>query len=241
MKFSFFKKSVSKPGTVSFGSGYFQCPLRDVPYVFVDTELTGLDEKRDSILSIGAVKMNRARIELGNQFYSLVKPTSPMGHAAIAVHEITPSEVSQEKEIQTVLPEFLKFCGDDVIVGHFTAIDLDFINRETKRWLGSLLTNPALDTFILYQWLWRRWSSENFFGHLPLKPDLFEMAKAFDIPIGGAHNALMDAFLTAQVFQRLLPWLERSGVHTLADIVTIGDPYKGGEDRFRAPTLISNF
>jgi DNA polymerase III subunit epsilon len=241
MKFGFFKKSAPKTGTAFYGSVYLQYPLREVPFVFVDTELTGLDEKRDSILSIGALKMNRARIELGNQFYCLVKPTSPMNHDAIAVHEITPSEVSQVDNIQTVLPEFLEFCGNDVIVGHFTAIDLDFINREMKRWFKSLVSNPALDTFILYQWLWRRWSSETFFANLPPKPDLFEMAKAFDIPIGGAHNALMDAFLTAQVFQRLLPWLEKSGVHTLADIVTIGDPYKGGEDRFRAPGQISNF
>jgi len=215
-------------------------PVREVPYVFVDTELTGLDEKRDSILSIGALKMNRARIELGNHFYSLVKPLSPMGHAAIVIHEITPSEVSQEKDIQTVLPEFLKFCGNDVIVGHFTAIDLGFINRETKRWFESIVSNPALDTFFIYQWLWRRWSSEPFFAHLPPKPDLFEMAKSLDISIGSAHNALMDAFVTAQVFQRLLPWLEKSGVHTLADILAFGDPYQGGEDRFRAPAEISN-
>ena len=50
--------------------------LKQVSYVFIDTELTGLNERTDSIISIGALKMTEGRIELGNTFYSLVKPNT---------------------------------------------------------------------------------------------------------------------------------------------------------------------
>ena len=43
-------------------------PLAQVPFVVLDTELTGLDAKRDSVVSVGAVKMAGTRIELGRSF-----------------------------------------------------------------------------------------------------------------------------------------------------------------------------
>jgi hypothetical protein len=66
------------------------------------------------------------------------------------------------------------------------------------------------------------------------------MAASFDISSNGAHNAVMDAFITAQIFQRFIPWLERSGVMTLGDLLRIGNPEKGGEDRFSLPAQINN-
>ena len=50
----------------------------ECPYVVVDTELTGLDEKKDSIVSIGAVRMTGGRIELGDMFYRLVSPRTQL-------------------------------------------------------------------------------------------------------------------------------------------------------------------
>lgn len=51
-----------------------QKSIKELNYVVVDTELTGLNERRDSIISIGAIKMHGGRIDMGNTFYKLVKP-----------------------------------------------------------------------------------------------------------------------------------------------------------------------
>jgi DNA polymerase-3 subunit epsilon len=215
-------------------------PLKKVTYAFIDTELTGLNEKTDSIISIGALKMIEGRLELGNSFYSLVNPKTRIGDESIFIHTITPSEVKGARAIEDVLEEFLQFCGHDVLVGHCVSIDLMFINKELKRSLGFTLTNPILDTFTLYSWLWGKWASEPGFSLSPEHLDLYEMAKGFGIPSNGAHNAVMDAFITAQIFQRFLPWLEKSGVDRLEDLLKVGNPFEGGDHRFSRPAQINN-
>ncbi|MBI5603896.1 MAG: 3'-5' exonuclease [Deltaproteobacteria bacterium] len=215
-------------------------PLKQVSYVFIDTELTGLNERTDSIISIGAIKMVEGRIELGDSFYSLVNPKSKIGSQSIFIHTITPSEVKKERGFQAVLNEFLHFCGPNVLIGHCVAIDLGFINKEMKENLGSALPNPTLDTFVLYHWLWRKWPSEPVFSLPPHQVDLYRIAASFGISSTGAHQALMDAFITAQVFQRLIPWLERSGINDLEDLLRVGNPFGGGENRLSLPAQINN-
>jgi DNA polymerase III subunit epsilon len=216
--------------------------LDDISYVFIDTELTGFNERTDSIISIGAVKMVAGRIEIGNTFYSLVKPKSKskMNGKSILIHTITPTEVSGEKDIPAVLSEFLEFCGQEVLIGHYVSIDLGFINKVMKQTLGFPLANPILDTFTLYSWLWERWSSESQFSLHPQRVDLYEIAKSFGIPFTGAHNAVMDAFITAQVFQHFLPWLKKSGINNLENLLKVGNPFKGGEHRIGFPAQINN-
>src|SRR5512139_2725056 len=87
-------------------------PLARVPFAVVDTELTGLDEKRDSVVSVGAVKMSGSRIELGRSFYQLVSPRAGFTHASVVVHGITPDDVAQQPPIDAVGAELLSFCGD---------------------------------------------------------------------------------------------------------------------------------
>jgi DNA polymerase-3 subunit epsilon len=215
-------------------------PLRDVRYVVVDTELTGLDEKTDSIVSIGAVRMNGASIDIGNAFYRLVSPRTALSASSVVIHEITPSDVEAKPLIDTVLTEFLQFCGDAVFVGHFISIDLGFLNREMKRVRGGAIPNPVLDTFSVYEWLRKR----NRAGSCPATSSggyrLQDIVKCFDIPVNGAHNAVMDAFTTAQLLQRFFPLLAEAGAEDIGDLLRIGTPFEGG-DRFRLTNEFSNF
>src|SRR5512141_25937 len=92
-------------------------PIIGVPYVVVDTELTGLDETKDSIVSIGAVRMTGGSIHVGETFYRLVSPRTELSAGSVVIHEITPSDVMMKPGIDTVLAEFLQVCGDAVLVG----------------------------------------------------------------------------------------------------------------------------
>jgi DNA polymerase-3 subunit epsilon len=215
-------------------------PLTEVRYVVVDTELTGLDEKKDSIVSVGAVRMHGGNIGLGDTFYRLVSPRTELSAQSVVIHEIMPSDVVEKPDIDAVLREFLNFCGNDVLVGHFISIDLDFINREMKRIYGEEIRNPVLDTFSIYEWLRNRQKSRDCLATPLAGYRLYDIVKCFGITVNGAHNALMDAFTTAQLFQRVLPLLIEAGAKDIGDLLEIGIPFKGG-DRFRLSGEFSNF
>ncbi len=214
--------------------------INDVRYVVVDTELTGLDEKKDSIVSIGAVRMQGGSIALGDTFYRLVSPRTELTAASVVIHEITPSEVVASPAIDAVLGEFLEFCGDAVLVGHFIAIDLAFLNREMKRLQGGAVGNPAVDTFSIYEWLRKRHHARDCFANPLTGYRLHDIVKCFGINGNGAHNAMKDAFMTAQLFQRFIPLLHEAGAHDIGDLIKLGKPFEGG-DRFALTGEFSNF
>ena len=85
--------------------------------------------------------------------------------------------------------------------------------------------NHALDTYKLYHWLMRRESSG--WTHSSEEVKLYEVAAHLGIAAPGDRNAVNDAFVTAQVFQRLLPLLISEGVKTVGELLRIGDPDKG--------------
>jgi DNA polymerase-3 subunit epsilon len=194
-------------------------------YVVVDTELTGLSPQKDSIVSLGAVKMVGSRIDVGNYYYRVVEPKTRLTGQSVIIHSITPTEAAECPAIEVLLPEFLGFCGDSVLVGHFVSIDLKFINREMGNLYGAQLKNRVLDTLKIYHWIKSR--EEQFCAyHCGDAEDtsLTALAKKYGIPVSGAHNALSDAFVTAQLFQRFIPMAIKLGIRTLDDLIRIGRP-----------------
>lgn len=200
-------------------------PLNQAPYVIFDTELTGLKPKKDSIVSIGAVKMEGNRINLGDTYYRLVEPRTKLTGSSVVIHGITPTEVSTWPSIDRLLPEFLDYCGSAIAVGHVVSIDLTFLNHDMKRIYGAPFPNPAVDTYALYRWL--RKKEEQVCSYYDAVADissLYALAEKYGISVNGAHNALSDAFVTAQLFQRFLSMLPQYGIATVGDLIRIGRP-----------------
>lgn len=195
-------------------------PLDRADYVVFDSELTGLQPKKDSIVSLGALRMKGGRISFGDCFYRVVEPRTKLTGKSVVIHGITPSEATECPSIGVLLPEFLDFCGNRVLVGHFISIDIDFINVEMKRLYGFGMQNPAVDTARLYNWMRRKEEAVcAYHGGLSEDIDLFSVAKRYDVPVGKAHNALDDAFVTAQLFQRFITALPQAGVKTVKDLL----------------------
>lgn len=184
-------------------------------YVVFDTELTGLDRKQDTLVSIGALRMQGRRILLGETFYTLVNPQRTLTSDNVKIHQILPSELVDQPLVETALQQFLTFIGDDILVGHFVHIDIAMIERA----LGRKLPNRQIDTARYYDWLER--NRRQFLGASdtgPIPTVLFDIAAKFDIPLPGAHNALIDAYLTAQIWQRLLIDLPDFGLSKVKDL-----------------------
>ena len=210
-------------------------------YVVVDTELTGLNRKKDSIVSVGAVRMTGGRIDLRDTFYRLVNPETAITAESVIIHEITPADVMQKPDISSVISEFLDFCDDAIIVGFCVAIDMEFLNREAKRVLGHTIPNPVLDIFPIFEWVRNNKTARG--GEeikLPLHYKLYDIAKYYGVEVNGAHNAIIDAFITAQIFQRIIPVLIESGITSIGELLKLSEKYRGG-DRNRIALGISNF
>lgn len=203
-------------------------PLSAGTYVVLDTELTGLDAQSDSIISIGALRMTGGVIHFDSAFHRLVTPRTHLKPASVVVHGITPSDTEGLPEIDAVLPEFLAYCGEAVLVGHMVSIDIRHLNREMMRVLGRPMTNHVVDTFALFSLLRRDEDRRCAFAAAPGSGnDLFSIARRYNIAVTKAHDALGDAFITAQIFQRFLAVLPARGVTTVGDLLRKGAPEGG--------------
>jgi len=202
-----------------------KCGISETDFVAFDTELTGLDFKQDSIISLGAVKLRGATILPGKTFYRLVKPECELKHKSVVVHELTHTDLECAEDLLEVLGDFVTFIGDAVLIGHFVHIDLNFVNKPLQEEFGVSLQNPALDTSTLHDWLYD--NDSQFARHykgMTMKSDLFSMAKKYSVDGGKSHNAFSDAYITAQLFQRFVPFLPGCGIKTLKELLKVARP-----------------
>ena len=199
--------------------------INEVDFVAFDTELTGLNFKQDSIISIGAVKLHGTTILPSKTFYRLVKPECELKHKSVVVHELTDSDLECADDRLDVIADFIDFVGDSVLMGHFVHIDLNFVNKPLQEKFGVSLNNSALDTSTLHDWLYDNDSrfARHYHG-MTMKSDLFSMAKKYGVDGGKSHNAFSDAYITAQLFQRFAPFLPGCGVKTLKELLKVARP-----------------
>ena len=199
--------------------------IKETEFVAFDTELTGLDFKQDSIISIGAVRLKGSTILPAKTFYRLVKPQCELKHKSVVVHELTHTDLECAEDLLEVIGDFVKFLGDAVLIGHFVHIDLNFVNKPLQQVFNASLKNPALDTATLHDWLYD--NDSRFAKHyqgMTLKSDLFSMAKKYGVEGGKSHNSFSDAYITAQLFQRFVHFLPGCGIKKLKELLKIARP-----------------
>lgn len=199
-------------------------PVQEIKATVLSTELTGSDRNWDAIVSIGAVKLTGGNVEVGHTFYESVNPNRQKKRRYDMIKRIADAEIVEKDGIDSLLFDFLNFCHGDILIGHYMSLDLSIINRELNRIQSPSLENPSLDTLSLVHW-WRSHVS----GHdgelfSPSGFQLVDVAKELGVYIQGVTNALKNAFLTAQVFQRLSPRLQVLGIRTLGDLLQVGHP-----------------
>lgn len=215
--------------------------VEQTDFVVFDLETGGLDPTRDDILSIGAVRMRGARIEAGTAFSTLVRPAAGRVSAqSVRVHQLTPARLADEPPVTRALPEFFEFCSGAVLAGWHVELDLAFL----RAWAGRLGLKPgpmrSLDVLGLYLGL-RGGRASHLLEDLPLKDaTLYTVARALGITPRGAHDALGDAYLTAQVLQRFLSILRASRQgepFTLDAALRMADPRRSQATRAAQPAF----
>jgi DNA polymerase-3 subunit epsilon len=200
---------------------YKGASIGETDFAVVDTELTGLSELKDTIISIGSLKMKGKSIKMGEVFYRTVKPESFIKKDSIMVHEITPAELESCPDIVPILREYLAFVKDLIIVGHCISIDITFLKKAIHKHLNQIYDPIAIDVFAVYNWLIQKdLLPEEFIYNKSLR----DIAYSLDIEAKQLHDSLSDAFVTAQVFQRLITLLGEIKIYTVDDLLNIGNP-----------------
>ncbi len=194
--------------------------IADTDFVVIDTELTGLNEFRDNIIAIGAIKMKGKAIKMGEIFYRTVSPyTTKFRKESIMIHEITPSELQACPSIEPILREFLSFTKNSIFVGHCLDIDLSFLKREIRKTLNASFDPFGIDTLLIYKWLIKRGVLPESFAQ---KNSLEDVASSLNVEAKELHDALSDAFITSQIFQKLLSYLTELKIYKIGELLSIG-------------------
>ena len=112
-----------------------------------------------------------------------------------------------------------------ILVGHFFSLDLGFLGREAPAVKAADLRHRAVDTVRIHSWVeQQRHRHAGGYAVPEHTLNLVALALSHGIRVGGAHNALTDAFITAQLLQRQLRALPALGVRTLGDLLRVGKP-----------------
>lgn len=208
-------------------------PVDTYEFVVLDTELTGLDPRRDEIVSIGAFRIRNLQISAGRNFFSYIRPTRELPKDSTLIHKITPEQVKEAPMPEEVWPAFVEFCGRSLIVGHFVTLDMTFINKALRKYMGGGLRNPCVDSMKLaaafndYN-VRTRFRPAN--RHQTL--NLTGLARQFGLPIFEQHDSLEDALETAYLFVFLVKQLREAGCVTLKDLYIAGRRGKTGQEAF---------
>jgi len=197
-------------------------PIAAYDFVVFDTELTGLDERRDEILAIGAVRIRELKIVAADTFHTYVRPEGSAVNQQTLIHRITPQQLAGAPSLATVLPDFVDYCGTALLVGHSVGIDVGFVNRAAKLLFDAELRNPCLDTLRLAQVYTEKCWQHYFDRYRHLLYDLESLSRRYGLPEFGRHDALQDALQTAYLFLFLVRQLERYGLVTLKDLFGAG-------------------
>ncbi len=175
-------------------------------YVVFDIETTGLSKEKETITEIGAVKVEQGQIV--DRFSTFVNPQRPISKEITDLTGITDDMVENAPTIAEVLPQFLAFCKDTVLVAHNANFDMGFIRVAAERASMEELEHTVVDTLELSR---------------ALLPDLTKhklniVCERLGVVLDGHHRAVNDAEATAEIFLKFLDMLAEKDVKTLDEI-----------------------
>jgi len=167
--------------------------LIDIPdkYVVIDIETTGFDPIYDEIIEIGAIK-----IENGNEkefFNTLIKPEYKIDEFITELTGISNEMVKDAPKIEQVLPNFMNFIGNNIILGHNVNFDINFIYDKMIQEDMRPISNDFVDTLRLSRRLLPELNHHR----------LSDLAEHYKIDTYGSHRSLKDTRITVEVYNNL--------------------------------------
>ncbi len=182
--------------------------LNDECVVF-DLETTGLKKETDKIIEIGAVKVKDG--EVVDKFSAFINPGIKLSDKIVKLTGITDDMLKDASPEEEVVPEFLSFCGDAVLIGHNVGFDIGFIRRFATS-VGTEVNNTVVDTLGLARTL---------YGDLK-NHKLDTVCDHLGVSLLNHHRAVDDAKATADIFLLMAKELEEKGIKDVNEINVFG-------------------
>ena len=192
-----------------------ETPWRDARYAVVDLETTGLDPRRDEIVSFASFPIEAGRVVVGEPRTGVVRPLRMPTAETIRIHGLRPVDLADAPLLEEALDAILESLTGRVLVAHVAWVERGFLKAALKP-SGLRLREPALDTAILTRHV------------VPPErlPDdgavaLSDAAHELGLPAHSPHTAEGDALTTAQLFLALATRLDRIESQTVGSLARL--------------------
>ena len=182
--------------------------VSSVVFTAFDFETTGLHSATDRIVEFGAVRFRDGKIE--QTFQRLSNPGIPIGADAAAISGIGDDDVKGAPPVASIVPEFVEFLGDTVLIAHNAPFDLGFLRAAVLDAGLPDINNTVIDTQLLAI---RAFPKQKSYG-------LQNLATELRLPPNQAHRALDDAIMCMRLFLSCVEALSFMGDIELSQVLT---------------------
>lgn len=181
-------------------------PIADATYVVFDIETTGLSVINNKIIELAGVKMRDGKVI--DKFETFINPHEKIPYHISQLTHITDDMVAGAPELADMLPKFIDFVGDAVLVAHNARFDMGFIQEACKRQGLPPLPNPVLDTLELARLQYPALKNHR----------LNTLAEKFKVALDNHHRAVDDSAALGHVLFHMLKDAAERGKTTLAQL-----------------------
>lgn len=199
------EKAKDKPLKQYYQNGMIsgETPLSEVPFVALDLETTGLDSKRDDIVSVGLAPFDLRRVYCRQAKHWLVRPLPPLSSESVVIHGITHSDIADAPSLNHVFEPLLEALAGKVVVVHYKSIERNFLAQAFSKRLQEEFQFPLVDTMeieanVHRQLRWGWW--QEMMGKKRVSLRLSASRQRYSLPHYQSHHAQIDAQATAELF-----------------------------------------
>lgn len=179
-------------------------PLDEIEFVAMDFETTGLNAKKDGIITIGLVPFTLNRIYINRAQHWIVRPRQKLNEQSVVIHNITHNDILDAPDLSEVIEPVLAALAGRIVVVHYRRIEREFLDRALKARIKEGIEFPVIDTLDLEVRIQQRlnggfWNKLK--GKKPQSVRLAQARKRYGLPAYTPHHALTDAIATAELLQ----------------------------------------
>lgn len=166
--------------------------------VCFDCETTGLNPKKDNIITLSAIKIRGTTLLTSESLSLKFKQNEDINAESIKVHHIRNMDAQEGLNDHQAITQFLHFIGNRPLVGYYLEFDMAMVNQVIKPWLGIKLPNQAIEVSELYYDY-----KEKFIPQKVVDLSFQSILKDLKLPNLGQHDAFSDALMTALIYVKL--------------------------------------
>ncbi|MEZ8824749.1 exonuclease domain-containing protein [Vibrio amylolyticus] len=169
---------------------------KDVDFIVLDLETTGLDSQNDLILSVGWVEMSNGKVDLSTARHLYIDDDSQINPETAVINHITPQMLSEGVSIHDAMMAFFEAAKGKLVVAHGCVVEENFIQHYLSQyyhihslpliWVDTLRLEKSMEMAISQ--------------HEEVDLTLSGTRQRYALPEYNGHNALADAISTAELF-----------------------------------------